>query len=202
MRAPSTDVSSFLVEFVKAPTRTAAVSPSSTALAAKMVPPIPEHGHPVIVELGAGSGAITRAIQRRLGGRGRHIALELNEKWAALLAERHPEVEVLCADARTLPDLLAERGVLADVIISGLPWAAHAPVEGGSLVRSLSPSLAEGGVFTQFGYAWSRWAPPARRQLRDFETEFEETATSRTVWRNVPPAVVHTARRPRKVGRC
>ncbi|WP_460962049.1 class I SAM-dependent methyltransferase [Parasphingorhabdus pacifica] len=193
------DASSFLVEFVKAPTRTAAVLPSSTALAAKMVPPIPERGHPVVVELGAGSGALTRAIQQRLGGRGRHIALELNEKWANMLAERHPDVEVLCADARSLPEILDERGVLADVIVSGLPWAAYTPVEGGSVIRSLGRALSEDGIFAQFGYAWSRWAPPARRQLRDFEAEFEETATSRTIWRNVPPAVVHTARRPRRV---
>lgn len=191
------DASSFLWEFVKSPTRTAAVLPSSDSLAAKMILPIPEQGDPVVVELGAGTGAFTRAIQRRLAGRGHHIALELNEKWAGLLAERHPRVEVLCEDACLLPEILAKRSMVADVIVSGLPWAAYVPLGEHSLVELIGRSLSKDGAFTQFGYAWTRWAPPARRQLHDLQAEFEETVTSRTEWRNVPPAFVRTCRRPR-----
>ena len=58
--------------------------------------------------------------------------------------------------------------------------------------------LAPGGVFTQFGYTWTRWAPPARRQLADLRAHFAEVTTSRTVWRNLPPAIVNEARRPRR----
>ena len=93
----------FLREFVKSPTTTAAVGPSSRYLAEQMVAPIPGKGDPVVVELGPGTGSFTEAIQRRLGGRGRHLALELNQRWAAALGERFPEVETLCADARELP---------------------------------------------------------------------------------------------------
>jgi hypothetical protein len=57
--------------------------------------------------------------------------------------------------------------------------------------------MAPGGAFTQLGYAVTRWAPPARAQLGELRSAFEEVSTSRTVWRNVPPAVVHVARRPR-----
>jgi phosphatidylethanolamine/phosphatidyl-N-methylethanolamine N-methyltransferase len=103
----------------------------------------------------------------------------------------------VCADARELPDILAKRNLRADVVVSGLPWAAHAVQDGRSLTTVIAESLTEAGAFTQFAYTWTRWAPPARRQLRDLRASFEETVISRTVWRNVPPALVYLARRPR-----
>lgn len=187
----------FLREFVKSPTTTAAIGPSSRFLAAEMVAPIPGRGDPVVVELGPGTGAITGVIQQRLAGRGRHLALELNPRWAAALEKRYPAVETVCVDARELPRVLAERGVRADVIVSGLPWAAHTVRDGRPLTAVLADSLTPNGVFTQFAYTMTRWAPQARRQLRDLRASFEETMISRTVWRNVPPAVVCFGCRPR-----
>lgn len=189
----------FVREFLKSPTATAAIGPSSRFLAAEMVAPIPGRGDPVVVELGPGTGAFTGAIQQRLGGRGRHLALELNPRWAKALGERYPAVDTMCVDARELPKVLAERGLRADVIVSGLPWAAHAARDGRPLTAVLADSLTAGGVFAQFAYTWTRWAPPARRQLRDLRASFEETVISRTIWRNVPPAVVYFARRPRSI---
>ncbi|MBQ0924049.1 class I SAM-dependent methyltransferase [Saccharopolyspora endophytica] len=188
----------FLWEFVKSPTTTAAVGPSSRALAEQMVAPIPLTGDPVVVELGPGTGAFTEVIQRRLGGRGTHLAVELNEGWAADLGHRFPGVDSVCGNARSVPGLLAERGLAqADVVVSGLPWVAHAPVDGVPLVELLASVMAADGVFTQFAYTWTRWAPPARKQHADLKATFEETVVSRTVWRNLPPAVVYLARRPR-----
>ena len=188
----------FLWEFVKAPTTTAALGPSSRALAERMAAPIPLRGDPVVVELGPGTGAFTEVIQQRLAGRGRHLALELNAAWAADLGRRFAEVESVCADARAMPKLLADRGLRADVVVSGLPWAAHAPVDGVPLLRLIADSLGPDGVFTQFGYTATSWAPPARRQRADMRAEFEETVVSRTVWGNLPPAVAYLARRPRR----
>ena len=59
-----------------------------------MVLPVPLRGQPVVVELGAGTGPVTRAIRQRLAGRGRHLAVELNPRLASVLADRLPDVEV------------------------------------------------------------------------------------------------------------
>ncbi|TQM43484.1 class I SAM-dependent methyltransferase [Pseudonocardia cypriaca] len=192
------DTGRFVREFVRDPLHTASVTPSSQALAAAMVRPVPAVGEPVVVELGPGTGAFTRAIQERTGGRARHVAVELNERWAQLLTDRHPGVDVVRADARELPRLLAERGIgSVDAVVSGLPWVAYTPgSDGRGLHAVITEVLAPTGVFTQFGYTWTRWAPPARRQLTDLRAHFAEVTTSRTIWRNVPPAVVHEARRP------
>ncbi len=197
---PWADTGRFVREFVRDPLHTASVAPSSPALAAAMTLPLPAAGEPVVVELGPGTGAFTRAIQERTGGRARHVAVELNPGWAQLLQRRYPQVDVVRADVRELPRLLAERGIpRVDAVVSGLPWVAYAPgPDGRGLHAVIVDALAPAGVFTQFGYSWTRWAPPARRQLADLRAHFAEVATSRTVWRNLPPAVVYTASRPRR----
>jgi phospholipid N-methyltransferase len=160
---------------------------------------VPESGEPVVVELGAGTGACTGVIQHRLSGRGRHIAIEINPIFAELLAKRYPNVEVVCGEAGNLPKFLGDRGVpCADVIISTLPWAPFAPSAAQRpLLATLVESLVGGGAYTQAAYAWTRWAPAARRQLRQLRASFEEVVISETIWRNVPPARIYIARRPR-----
>jgi phosphatidylethanolamine/phosphatidyl-N-methylethanolamine N-methyltransferase len=183
-----------LREFLRNPTGIAAVTPSSAAMATLLSVAIPESGEPVVVELGAGTGACTGVIQRRLCGRGRHIAVEVNPTFAELLTRRYSTVEVVCGEAEHLPMFLADRGApFADVIISTLPWAPFAR----PLLATLVESLVGGGAYTQAAYAWTRWAPPARRQLQQLRASFEEVVISETIWRNVPPARVYIARRPR-----
>ncbi|MBV9013085.1 MAG: SAM-dependent methyltransferase [Pseudonocardiales bacterium] len=188
-----------LREFLRNPLGIAAVTSSSAAMATLLSVAIPESGEPVVVELGAGTGACTGVIQHRLCGRGRHIALEVNPTFAELLTRRYPTVEVVCGKAEDLPTFLADRGApSADVIISTLPWAPFAPsATPRPLLAILAESLVGGGAYTQAAYTWTRWAPPARRQLWQLRASFEEVVISETIWRNVPPARVYIARRPR-----
>lgn len=188
----------FLREFVRAPLTVAAVTPSGEPLADLITAPVAGSGDPLVVELGPGTGAFTAAIQRRLAGQGHHLAIELNERFAGLLAARYPEVDVAVADARDLGEVLAERGHRrADVIVSGLPWAAFAPDQQDELLNAVTDSLTPDGAFTTFAYTFARWAPPARRLRRSLHEQFEEVVTGRTVWANVPPACVYFCRRPR-----
>ncbi|MBC3191499.1 SAM-dependent methyltransferase [Pseudonocardia sp. C8] len=187
----------FLREFLRHPVRTASCLPSSPALAAAAGAPVPETGDPVVVELGAGTGAFTDVIARRLDGRGHQLAIELSPRLAELLQHRHPGLDVAVADAGELPRLLEERGLGgADVIVSGLPWAAS-PAQRPWLTEVLAGSLHPDGAFTQFGYTWTRRLPPARRLRERLAEAFEEVVVGRSVLANLPPAFVITARRPR-----
>ncbi|MDQ3885670.1 MAG: methyltransferase domain-containing protein, partial [Actinomycetota bacterium] len=180
------DAAVFLREFVRSPLLTASVAPSSRVLADHIAAPVPAQGDPVVVELGPGTGTITAAIQHRLGGRGRHLAVELSPRLAAVAQQRCPEAEVICADVAELAGILAERRLTADVIISALPWAALRATHPRPLPSVLADVLTENGVLCQLGYAATRYAPPARRQLADLRSAFEEVQISRPVWRNLP----------------
>ncbi|MFI7433390.1 class I SAM-dependent methyltransferase [Micromonospora haikouensis] len=190
----------FLREFLRDPFTVAAVAPSGGPLADLVTAPVPDAGEPLVVELGP--GAFTAAIQRRLAGRGHHLAVEVNERFAGLLADRYPGVDVAVADARDLGAVLAQRGHRrADVIVSGLPWAAFAGGQQDELLHAVTDALAPDGAFTTFGYTLARWAPPARRLRRALGDRFEEVVTGRTVWANLPPAFVYFCRRPRVTAR-
>ncbi len=185
-------------EFLRAPTRTATVTASSDALVGALLAPHALDGAPTVVELGAGTGRVTDALQQHLGGRGRHLAVEINPVLAERLAARHPGVTVVCADAAALPAVLREHGVeRAEAIVSLLPWAAYAAAPVPQLAAA---ALAPAGTFTQATLRGFHLLPPARRQARDLRAAFGEVTGSATVWRNLPPARVLIARSPRPAG--
>jgi phospholipid N-methyltransferase len=189
----------FFGRFVRHPWRVGAVAPSSAALAARVVAPLPDTGEPIVVELGAGTGVFTDVIQERLSGRGHHLAIELYENFAAVLRRRYPRVDVVVADAARLPQLLAVRGLpSADVVVSGLPWVAFTPARAARTLAAVASVMAPQGALTTFAYVHARWAPPARRLHSALAHRFEELVLGRTVWANLPPAFVYHARRPRQ----
>ncbi|NMO89282.1 class I SAM-dependent methyltransferase [Actinomycetospora sp. TBRC 11914] len=198
------DSAHFAAQFVRSPVATASVWPSSTALA-RAVADAALSGcsrpDPLVVELGAGSGAFTTELARRLDRRARHLAVELNPALAHRLAERLDDVEVVPAAAAELPTLLALRGLPGargvDVVVSGLGWSATRPGRDDSLLPVIAAALAPDGVLVQFGYTFTRWAAPARALEVELGELFDEVTTSPTVWRNLPPAIVHRAARPR-----
>ncbi|SHN43136.1 class I SAM-dependent methyltransferase [Cryptosporangium aurantiacum] len=192
---------SFLLEFVRAPLLVGAVAPSSSALARVATTVVPRTGAPVVVELGPGNGSFTGAIQQRLAGRGRHIAVELNQRFAERLRGLHPGVDVANVDAADLGTVLTDRGLdTADVIVSGLPWAAFSTGRQLAVLSGVVAALPPHGVFTTFAYVHARWAGPARRLLDSLHVHFDEVVVGRTVWANLPPALVYHCRRPNERG--
>ncbi|WP_067472690.1 class I SAM-dependent methyltransferase [Nocardia amamiensis] len=188
----------FAREFLRSPLQTASLIPSSARLVERLIAAVPERGEPVVVELGPGTGPATEAIQRKLTGRGRHIAIELNGRLAAHLVQRFPRADIVTDSAWELPRILADRGLrTADVVVSSLPWSAFTGPHGHTLIAKIASILPESGVYTQFTYTFTRWAPPSRHRLAQLHGAFEEVVASRTVYRNLPPALVYSARRPR-----
>ena len=195
----SSSTLSFACEFLREPRAVASVTPSSQALSRQVSLPIPASGQPTVIELGPGTGAFTRQIQATLGGRGHHLAVDVNARFTALLGERFPGLDAVTADARELPGLLRERGLPhADVIVSGLPWAAFDAGTQRDILDALTAVLHPDGGFTTFAYVHARWSGPARRFRSALHDRFEEVVLGRTVWANVPPALVYHCRRPRR----
>lgn len=190
--------STFLWEFARNPLATGSLIPSSRWLAREAVAAVPADGRPVVVELGPGTGSMTRAIQQHLSEGGHHLAVELNPRFAELIEARFPTVEVVNADAARLPELVRSRGLPhADAIVSSLPWASFSENFQNALLRAVTASLAPDGVFTTFAYLHALYTPAARRFRGRLRESFDEVVVGRTVWRNLPPALVYSARRPR-----
>jgi phospholipid N-methyltransferase len=86
---------------------------------------------------------------------------------------------------------------VADVIVSGLPWAAFSGERQAALLGAVVEALRPEGAFTTFSYVHARLLPPALAFRRRLRKAFEEVVPGRTVWLNLPPAYVYHSRRPR-----
>ena len=201
----SRHVVAFLAAVVRSPATVGAVAPSSSQLAARLAAVVPRVGEPVVVELGPGTGSVTAAIGCRLGGRGRHVAVEIDPVLADYLRAEHPGVDVLVGDAVELERLFATHHMPAvDAVISGLPWSLIDSDAQRAIVNATARSLATGGCFTTFAYVHALSMTRARQFRTLLGEVFDEVLTTRTVWWNLPPAVTYACRRPRAAveGRC
>jgi len=183
----------FLSAFVRDPFTVGSVWPSSQRLARMIVDSCDIRPKATVVEIGPGTGAFTGRILERVAGRGRFLAVEVNETYANILHQRFPLCEVVHDSAENLPRLLGGRK--ADCIISGLAWGNMGTQLQNVLLRSVLDSLAPGGQFATFAYAHTGWFPTARRFRRCLEGCFDLVETTPIVWRNVPPAYVYRCSR-------
>lgn len=164
--------------------------PSSQALARTLLEPIDFSKPATIVELGAGTGPITRAISDRLRPHHRFVAIENDPDFCRVLRRRFPDLTILEGDATQLTQPLAKLGIeRVDYVLSGIPTSALPPRSVVSLWRWLRQSLAPGGMFIQLTIA-----PLLYRAL--YERLFE-TVRYRMVWFNVPPGGIWYCANPR-----
>ncbi|MEO6222213.1 MAG: methyltransferase domain-containing protein [Vicinamibacterales bacterium] len=184
-----------LGRFVRSPRTVGAVAPSSRALAEEMVQALDLSGPTMVVELGPGTGVVTRAIADRLGPDAHALAIDIEPAFVAAIARRFPRVEAVCASAADLPALLRERGLFpAHHIISGLPFASLATEVTTTILDAVEEALEHGGTFTTFQYLNGYPTPLAKSFRRAMSERMGTTPSRRVVWRNFPPAFVLTWR--------
>jgi len=151
----------------------------------------------VVVEVGAGGGAVTTAIVREADQDAVVIAVEKDPALADRLRSRQLGIRVVTADAATLPAILADHGVdRADVIVSVLPWSLFGPRQQREFLTIFAAALQPDGVFTAAAYSVGYWTAAARRFRSELDRTFGEVLPTRTLWRHLPPAMTYVCRRP------
>ena len=183
----------FIGQWLRNPRQTAAVAPSSPELAAAMLGELPPDTRRVI-ELGGGTGAITRALVEGGIAGGALLVLELNEELHAHLRRRFPDEVLVLGDAAELPRLASEAGFLAhgpaDAVISGLGLLAMDRELVARILRSAFACLRPDGRFIQFTYGP---VSPVHESVLD--ALGLRMRRGEFVLRNVPPATVYVYER-------
>lgn len=182
----------FFRHWLRSPLTTASVVPSGEELAARMADQISPDDR-FIVELGPGTGALTGSLLKQRPAGAQLVAVELNESFAAALATRFPELQVLQGDARELGALLnagGHQGRPVDVVLSGLGILVMPEAVTRAILAAVLAVLAPHGRFVQFTYRPR--SPIPRSLLREFGLQSRQVATA---WRNLPPAFVYEFRR-------
>jgi len=172
-----------VAEYARHPRSIGAIIPSSRALARTMTESIPRLGErDVIVELGPGTGAITRAIVNAYP-RNRVIAVEKNARLAAMLRERFPRVDVAETCVSTIAsDLQIPRGHRIGAVLSSLPMLSFDDALRRRVLDAIRGVLDDRAVYVQFTYSRAAWEGFAPEGLR--------LVGARRVIRNVPPATI------------
>ena len=181
----------FLQQWLRNPLRTAAIMPSGPDLAAAMLAELPD-GTRRVIELGGGTGALTKALFARGIAASDLLVLELNEALHAQLQRRFPKARVLLGDARNLPALASEfvAQAPADAIVSGLGLLSMRPALQEEILSAAFACLRADGVFVQFTYGPS--APVHEDVVAALGLRVRRGGF---VLRNLPPATVYVYER-------
>lgn len=186
----------FLKVFLRAPGLTSAIMPSSPWLAERMVADMQLDQARVVVELGAGTGAFTRAILKKLHPAAAFVAVEINPLFANHLKRRFPRVQVVHDSAELLGEHLRALGhSAADCVLSGLPWAGFKGEEQQRILGAVLDVLQPGGFLATYAYNHTAWLPGGCRFRKLLRSRFSSVTTTRTEWRNLPPAFVYRCRK-------
>ncbi len=185
------DFTLFLGKFLKQGTAIASLAPSSPWLSRTTVRNIDWASARVIVELGAGTGPITRVLAARAVPGCRVLVLERDPDFCTLLRQRFPGtggLEIVEGDVRDLAAILADRGIgQADYIVSGLPVPSFPRALQFDLFRVVRQVLKPEGTFNQITEL--PWV-----YLRFYRRFFEEVRFAFEP-RNLPPAGAYFCRR-------
>jgi phosphatidylethanolamine/phosphatidyl-N-methylethanolamine N-methyltransferase len=177
-----------------------AVAPSSRYLTRAMVDPLPLRRAEVVVELGCGTGAVTRALLSEMPRKSVLLAFEINPRFSRYLQEQihDPRLVVITASAANVREEVQRRGFQqVDAVASSLALTLMSDELKHDILSESGGVLRSGGVFTQYlylhGVQWQGGKPglfAGGRMLRKHFRNVEQTI----VWPNLPPAFVYACR--------
>ena len=145
----------------------------------------------IILELGCGTGAFTKAIEKILPSDNCYLGIEINPEFVGTLKIRFPDLKIVCGNADSAVQIHRKSGLgKIDYIISALPFGSLPMTARTSILAEIDRFMRRGCVFRTIQYASSMPFPPARVFRREMEMRYGKTEFSKLIWRNVPPVYI------------
>lgn len=177
----------FALGYLRHPRRVGAIAPASKALAHAILQEVMRSAPGTLIEVGAGTGAITRALLPALTQAERFMVIERDPGFAQLLRKHFPDLEVLnlCATRLDALDIEARCPV---TVVSSLPLLSMTRDEARSCVDAMVALIESrpGSRLIQYTYA-----SPHLRPFKDIPVGWRWRRAT-TIWANLPPATVWT----------
>ncbi|MSU45474.1 MAG: hypothetical protein EXS47_02500 [Candidatus Zambryskibacteria bacterium] len=171
---------SFFEEFIKNWREVGSITPSSKFLVKKMLETVDFENAKIIVELGAGSGIMTRELLKRMNKEAKLIVFETNKDFYKDLKKVNDKrMVVYNQSALNLEKYFNIETV--DYIISGVPLSNLPPLDKKNLLLLSYKSLRSKGRYVQFQYSLD--------SKKDYKNAFDKVEIDFTPL-NIPPAFV------------
>ena len=170
----------FAAELVRHPRKVGAICPSGAQLATAMAACIPD-GRGLVIELGAGTGSVTRAILSRGIEPSQLLVLEQSAEFCRILHGKFRGLNIVQGNAERLASYVPKSTpVLA--VVSSLPLMNFSSSLRGSILNQMRTVIGKRGCVIQFTYALLGTSPYTREGFRRDIRRF--------IPRNLPPAKV------------
>ena len=182
----------FLRGFLRNPKEVGSLIPSSPFLIRRVLKCGEIETAGVVLELGPGTGVLTREMLRRMRLDARLIAVEINPTFARVLEReiRDPRLVVFEGSSTDLERALEKAGLdQADLVISGVPFSTMARGVGHRTLQAAKRVLGPGGRFVAY-----QFQSHVRRMA---EPLFGQPETHRGLW-NFPPMRIYVWRSTRR----
>jgi phospholipid N-methyltransferase len=183
----------FLQAFLKNPAKVGAIAPSSPELAAEMLHGIVPDDHNIVLELGVGTGAITKFIRDVVPSRDSYLGLELDPNLVRSLNKSFPDMNIICGNAAEAYAIHKESGLgKVRYVVCCLPFVSLPKEISESVLVEIEKFMDEGCELRLFQYAHGYYLPPAIK-LREFlKKRYGKSRRSPLILKNVPPAFTLT----------
>ncbi len=175
----------FALRCLRDPRRIGAIAPASKALAQTIAKEVRRADPGVLIEVGAGTGAITRALAAGGLASDRFVVIERDPDFARLLRRNFPALEVLNRCASSVNSLVVD-ALSVVTLVSSLPLMSMPKAEARQSVEAMLALITRqpGSRLIQYTYAAPhlqpfKSVPPGWRWRR-----------VASVWINLPPATV------------
>ena len=183
----------FLQAFIKNPLKVGSIAPSSPELAQKMIEGIRPDENNIVLELGVGTGAITKFLQDIVPNEKSYLGIELDPNLVKSLRIKFPEMKIIRGNACDL-EKIHQKSALGKVgyIICCLPFVSLPNEVGEKILSEIDRFMQQGCTFRTFQYAHGYYMPSAIK-LREFmRRRYGKSKRSQLVVKNVPPAYTLT----------
>jgi len=183
----------FLQAFLKNPLKVGAIAPSSPELAAEMLQGIQPDDHNIVLELGVGTGAITKFLREAIPSKDSYLGIELDGDLVTSLNQNFPDMNIICGNAAEAYKIHAESGLgKVRYVVCCLPFVSLPKEISESVLAEIEKFMGEGCELRLFQYAHGYYLPPAIR-LREFlKNRYGKSKRSPLILKNVPPAFTLT----------
>lgn len=183
----------FLRAFLKNPTKVGAIAPSSPELAQTMVSGLEPDRDNIILELGVGTGAITRFIEPILPDRHSYLGIELDENLHFSLHRQYPELKIVQGNACEAYRIHSESGLgKVKYLVCCLPFVSLPRAVTEEIYSQIDLFMNDGCTLRLFQYAHGYYLPPALKLRERMRNLYGKSMRSPLVLKNVPPAYTLT----------
>lgn len=183
----------FLQAFLKNPAKVGSITPSSTDLAQKMIEGLRPGPDNVVLELGVGTGAITKYLQQIVPDESSYLGIELDSLLVRSLRKNFPDLQIVRGNALDAVSIHQRSGLgRVGIVICCLPFVSLPNEVGERILLGIDEFMQQGCVFRTFQYAHGYYFPSAIK-LREFmRARYGKSKRSPLIVKNVPPAYTLT----------